>query len=201
LNGEPLIKNYAIAYFPSASLLQFFKSKGSGQLKSCASFGVDFKDEAKEVAKLFNTQPLSHATKNKVLENISKDILHFSCHGYFDNIDPLSSGIKLHDDDGILTAREIFNLKLNAELVTLSACETGVNEAKPGDELIGLTRSLIYAGASSVIVSLWAINDRSTQELMLEFYKLLKNRKDKATALQLAQIKIMEEEKYSHPYY
>jgi CHAT domain-containing protein len=105
----------------------------------------------------------------------------------------------LYDD--MLTAREIFDLKLNAELVTLSACETGINETKQGDELIGFTRALTYAGASSVIVSLWSVYDPSTRELMAEFYKLLKHEKDKATALQQAQIKIMQKDEYSHPYY
>jgi CHAT domain-containing protein len=87
------------------------------------------------------------------------------------------------------------------ELVTLSACQTGINETKPGDELIGLTRALIYAGTSSVIVSLWSVYDPSTRELMVEFYKQLKEGKDKATALQQAQIKIMSKGEYSHPYY
>ncbi len=75
------------------------------------------------------------------------------------------------------------------------------NETKPGDELIGLTRALIYAGAASVIVSLWSVDAASTQRLMVEFYKQLKAGKDKATALQQAQIKIMEKEEYSLPYY
>jgi CHAT domain-containing protein len=199
LKGDPLIKNHAIAYSPSASLLQFFKNKGSGFLKTCASFEIVFKEESEEVAKLFETKAYLDATKNTVVENSNKDILHFSCHGYFNNADPLSSGIALQD--GILTAREIFNLKLNSELVTLSACQTGFNESKPGDELIGLTCSVIYAGAASVIVSLWSVDAYSTQELMMEFYKLLKDGVDKATALQQAQIKIMLRQEYSHPYY
>ena len=86
-------------------------------------------------------------------------------------------------------------------MVTLSACETGLNESKPGDELIGLTRSIIYAGAASVIVSLWSVYDPSTRELMIEFYKELKDGKSKATALQQAQIKIMQKEEYSHRYF
>ncbi len=199
LNGEPLIKSHAVVYSPSASLLQFYKNKGSGFLKSCASFGIVFKEEAEEIARLFDTRAYLNATKNNVSENIGKDILHFSCHGYFNNTDSLSSGIELQD--GILTAREIFDLKLNSELVTLSACQTGLNESKPGDELIGLTRSLIYAGAGSVIVSLWSVDALSTQEWMVEFYMELKNGKDKATAVQQAQIKIMSIEEYSHPYY
>lgn len=90
---------------------------------------------------------------------------------------------------------------MNAELVTLSACETGISQTKRGDELIGLTRALIYAGAPSVIVSLWSVYDPSTRELMVELYRQLKSGKDKATALQQAQIKIMSKEEYSHPYY
>ena len=161
-----------------------------------------FEGESKNVAGLFSTKPYNaeSATKDKVIETCTdKDVIHFSCHGYFDNADPLSSGVKLYDD--VLTAREIFDMRLDTELVTLSACQTGLNERSPGDELIGLTRAFLYADSPSVIVSLWSVDARSTQELMLEFYKLLKNGSDKATALQEAQKRIMENEKYSHPYY
>jgi len=149
----------------------------------------------------YHEKSLKIAKDIKVIDVINdKDIIHFSCHGYFDDLDPLSSGVELHNKEK-LTAREIFNMRLNAELVTLSACETGLNEIKPGGELIGLTRSLLYAGTPSVIVSLWIVDSTSTQELMLEFYRLLKNGKDKADALKEAQIKIMEKPEYSHPYY
>jgi CHAT domain-containing protein/tetratricopeptide (TPR) repeat protein len=207
LNRDPLIRNHPIVYSPNASLLQFYKRKGSNSLKSCASFGVDFPFEAENIAEIFNSQPYIDATKATVLENIrNKDVLHFSCHGLFDNSDPLSSGILLYNDKypkarDILTAREIFNLELKAELVTLSACETGINEIKPGEELIGLTRGFLYAGAASVMVSLWSVNAPSTQRLMREFYTQLKGGKDKASALQQAQIKTMETNGYEHPYY
>jgi tetratricopeptide (TPR) repeat protein len=161
-----------------------------------------FEGESKNVAGLFSTKPYNaeSATKDKVIETCTdKDVIHFSCHGYFDLVDPLSSGVKLYDN--VLTAREIFDMRLDTELVTLSACQTGLNEISPGDELFGLTRAFLYVGAPSVIVSLWSVDARSTQELMLEFYKLLKNGSDKATALQEAQKRIMENEKYSHPYY
>ena len=92
-------------------------------------------------------------------------------------------------------------MRLNTELVTLSACETGYNQRSPGDELIGLTRAFLYAGAPSVIVTLWPVYGRSAQKLMLEFYRQLKNGANKATALQKAQIKVMETKKYSHPYF
>ena len=203
LRSERLIRQHPVAYSPSVSLIKFFQNKGSGKLQSCASFGVVFEEESEKVAELFGSKPSNGylATKEKVFKNcIDKDIIHFSCHGYFDDVDPLSSGVELYAHE-ILSAREIFGMKLNSELVTLSACQTGLNQRRPGDELIGLTRALIYAGAPSVIVSLWSVDARSTQELMLEFYKLLKNGIDKATALQEAQKKIMDKKEYSHPYY
>jgi CHAT domain-containing protein/Flp pilus assembly protein TadD len=210
LRGEPLIKRHPVVYSPSASIIKFCKSKGSNTLKSCASFGIDpygriketVEKEAEEVAGLFNSTGYTdyQATKNTVLKNCTdKDVIHFACHGYFDYTDPLSSGVVLHDK--VLTAREIFDIRLTTELVTLSACQTGINETSPGDELIGLTRAFLYAGAPSVVVSLWSVDSPSTYELMLSFYNHLKNGADKATALQMAQIKIMEETEYTHPYY
>jgi CHAT domain-containing protein len=109
----------------------------------------------------------------------------------FDRVDPLSSGILLNNNK-ILTAKEIFNLKLNSGLIVLSACQTGFNKTRPGDELIGLTRAFIYAGTPSLIVSLWSVDAKSTEELMVEFYRSLKKGDDKVVALQQAQIKIMQ---------
>jgi CHAT domain-containing protein len=220
LKGEPIIRHYPVAYTPSASLMQYFRT-GKGRLENSASFGVVlredelvFGEEAEMVSRLLNCQHFPNATKQTVLSNLAgKDILHFSCHGYFDNDEPLSSGIILHGDEyediennftfDILTAQEIFNLKerMNADLVAVSACETGLSDRRPGDELVGLTRSLLYAGASSVIVSLWSVAAHSTMELMEEFYTQLKDGKDKATALQQAMIKIMMKPEYSHPYF
>lgn len=203
LNGNPLIENHPVAYSPSASLVRFCQKRGSRTLNSCASFGVVFEQEAKDVAALFDTQAFRghSATKSRVLSNCTdKDIIHFSCHGYFDNEDPLSSGIELHGGK-VLTAREVFDIRLRATLVTLSACQTGLNERRPGDDLIGLTRSFLYAGSSSVIVSLWSVDAHSTRDLMLEFYTHLKRGMDKATALQQAQKRVREQQAYSHPYY
>ena len=87
---------------------------------------------------------------------------------------------------------KLFGLRFKTELVTLSECQTGLNQTNPGDELIGFTRALIYAGVPSVVVSLWSVDARSTQELMLEFYRLLKNGMDKATVLQEAQKRTMD---------
>jgi CHAT domain-containing protein/Tfp pilus assembly protein PilF len=203
LNGEPLIKSHPVAYAPSASSLKFCLGKGTGKLENCVSFGVDFEEEAEKVATLFNTTADngSMATKDNVIRKCGNgvhDIIHFSCHGEFVSDEPLSSYIKLYNDQR-LTAKEIFDFKLNTELVTLSACQTGINETSKGDDLIGLTRALLYAGAPSIIVSLWSVDAQSAQEFMIEFYTLLKSNIDKASALQEAQKKMME--KHPHPYY
>jgi CHAT domain-containing protein len=155
------------------------------------------------------------ATKGLVRQRLAEagediDILHFACHGYFDRYQALKSGIKLapenddtsgneetqeveQTDESLwnLTAEEIFGLEMRADLVTLSACESGVNERRPGDELIGLTRALIYAGTPSVVVSLWSVDEISTSILMSRFYQALKDGANKAEALQKAQIGLM----------
>jgi CHAT domain-containing protein len=202
LNEEPLIVNHPVSYSPSVSLIRFCRNKGSGKLQTCASFGVVFEEEAEEVARLFDSEPHGdpRATNEQVMEYCTgKDVIHFSCHGKFDDVDPLSSGIELHG--GVLTARKIFGMRLDSELVTLSACQTGLNERSPGDELIGLTRAFLYAGSPSVVVSLWSVDPQSTQELMLEFYGLLLDGHSIAEALQEAQKRMVEREEYYHPYY
>jgi CHAT domain-containing protein len=211
LDGEPLIKKYPVVYYPSASLIKFSGSKGSGKLNSCVSFGVVQNGEpflkavveetSSDTARLFDGRSFngSAATKEVVFkESPNKDIVHFSCHGFFDAKNPVNSGMELYDDK-VLTASEVFDMTLDAELVTLAACETAISQRSLGDELIGLTRSFLYAGASSVVASLWPVDSLSTQELMKEFYKNLKDGVDKAKALQKAQKEIMQ--KYSHPNY
>jgi CHAT domain-containing protein len=98
-----------------------------------------------------------------------------------------------------LSFYDVFDLELDAELVTLSACNTGLNELSSGDELSGLMRGFLYAGAPSLMVSLWAVNDRSTSELMQSFYRHMADGTPKRTALRLAQLEMLE--RYGHPYY
>ena len=139
---------------------------------------------------------IENPIKENVIQNLDANILHLSCHGYFDNIEPLESGIVLKDKES-LTAKDILylsgdNKRINADLITLSACDTGISDNKPGDELIGLSRSLIYAGANSLILSLWPVNSYATKELMIEFYSNLKSGDTKSIALQKTQTKIRE---------
>lgn len=155
--------------------------------------------EAKAIAKLFKTQPLigNQATETKVTQRLPQArLIHLATHGLFDNVQGLNSGIALTPDsqnengDGLLTAGEILDLQLNAELVVLSACDTGRGRIS-GDGVIGLSRSLISAGVPSVLVSLWSVPDAPTAELMTEFHQNLQNNPDKATALREAMLKIM----------
>jgi CHAT domain-containing protein len=105
------------------------------------------------------------------------------------------------DEDGFLTAREIFDLNLKADLVVLSACDTGRGERKSGEGIVGLTWALFVAGAPSQIVSQWAVNDASTAQLMQSFYANLRGGKSKGDALREAELSLMKEAAHSHPYY
>ncbi|MDZ8032694.1 CHAT domain-containing tetratricopeptide repeat protein [Nostoc sp. DedSLP04] len=162
--------------------------------------------EANEIAKLFKTKAFigKQAVKAKMLPKLSQArIIHLATHGLLDDFKGLGvpGAIALAPsgngqlNDGLLTADEILDLKLNAELVVLSACDTGRGQIT-GDGVIGLSRSLITAGTPSVIVSLWSVPDAPTAELMTEFYRNWQERKlDKAQALRQAMLKTME----NHP--
>jgi CHAT domain-containing protein len=150
--------------------------------------------EAKDIAKLFNAKALigNQATKAFVLDKMPQaKLIHLATHGLIGDFKELGipGAIALAPDsikanksepgDGLLTASEILDLKLNANLVVLSACDTGQGRVS-GDGVIGLSRSLISAGASSVLVSLWAVSDEATAFLMTEFYRNLRMNPDKA---------------------
>jgi CHAT domain-containing protein len=103
---------------------------------------------------------------------------------------------------GLLTANEIYNLKLPAELVVLSACQTGLGKEFRGEGLVGLTRGFMYAGAARVVVSLWSVNDKATSELMQRFYRgVLKEGQRPAAALRSAQIEMWKQSQFQAPYY
>lgn len=142
--------------------------------------------------------------KNKDLSGYT--YLHLATHGFVNEDYPELSGLLLAQDstsreDGILYSGEIYNLRLKADLVTLSACETGLGKIAPGEGIIGLSRALLYAGAQNVIVSLWKVYDVSTADLMEHFYKGLLQGQDKAQALQAAKQHLIRQGKYDHPYY
>ena len=145
--------------------------------------------------------------KSGGLENFK--IIHFATHGFVNTEEPELSAILLAQDstckqDGILFAGEISNLKLKSDLVTLSACETGLGRQYDGEGIVGLTRAFLYAGAKNIIVSLWQVNDKSTSDLMIDFYKgILTKRKNQnySQSLRKAKLKMIDEGKFSNPFY
>jgi CHAT domain-containing protein len=106
-------------------------------------------------------------------------------------------------NDGFLRTDEVFNLRMGGSLVMLSACETGLGKEKSGEGVIGLTRAFLYAGAPTVGVSLWSVSDRSTADLMTDFYRNLfaKEGVSPLAAMRASQIKMIAGKKYSAPFY
>lgn len=149
--------------------------------------------EANAIAPLLNTQALtgSRATKAAIVQQMPQvRFIHLATHGILDDVRGLGSAIALapaDSDNGLLSAEDILNLKLNAELVVVSACESGRGRIT-GDGVIGLSRAFIAAGTPSVIVSLWSIPDAPTAVLMTEFYRQLQQHANKAQALRLAML-------------
>ncbi len=155
--------------------------------------------EAKAIAPLFNTQAIigNKATKAAVKQQLpSARIIHLATHGLADDVRGLGSWIALAPsgkDNGLLTAEEILEeLNLNAELVVMSACQTGKGRIT-GDGIIGLSRSWISAGVSNVVVSLWFVPDDATQLLMTQFYENMRQNPDKAVALRKAMLTTMKQ--------
>lgn len=199
-----LIDRNPICYTPSASVMKYCHAKRKGKREKALiladSLGdrLHTQEQAIAIKELFDPQAELYigqqATKDLLKQKLEEakadlDILHLACHGNFEAQEALKSSIDLAGGEK-LTAEEIFSLQMNADLVTLSSCESGINENRPGDELMGLTRALIYAGTSSVVVSLWSVDQVSTSILMSRFYQKLKAGVNKAEALQQAQIEL-----------
>lgn len=157
-------------------------------------------EEAEEIAKLLKTTALigAQATKAQILQKLpSARFVHLATHGLLEyaGSNGIPGAIAVapdHQDDGLLTSTEILNLRLNAELVVLSACDTGQGKIT-GDGVIGLSRAWISANVPSVIVSLWAVPDAQTAMLMTAFYQKLQSQPDKAQALRQAMLTTMQE--------
>jgi len=218
VDGGTLIDRFPIAYAPSAAVLgrviqRTAGVEGTGDGRGALVLGYTphererkvFEGEAVQVAEFFGAE--AHLGKDATgallrEKGAQHDTLHLSCHGFFDPTDPLASGLQLAD--GVLTARDIMGLKLNADLVTLSACQTALSDQQPGDELVGLTRALLYAGASSVLVTLWSVSAVAALELMGDFYGRLRGQdgaKVKAEAVALREAMLEMRKQREHPYY
>lgn len=136
-------------------------------------------------------------------------IVHFSTHGLLDSRHPELSGLVLslvdeagRPQDGFLRLQDIYTLRLNADLVVLSACQTGLGKDVRGEGVIGLVRGFMYAGAPRVMASMWEVDDAATAELMKRFYRgVLQEKLTPAAALRAAQIEMLKKSHWQSPYY
>jgi CHAT domain-containing protein len=136
-------------------------------------------------------------------------VIHFATHGIIDNYHPELSGVVLslfnekgERQDGFLRLHDIYNLKLPADLVVLSACSTALGKEIVGEGLIGLVRGFMYAGSRRVLASLWKVDDEATSELMTRFYRaLFEKGLAPSAALQAAQVELMKTKRWAHPFY
>lgn len=207
-----LIERHEISYLPAASLLRYIRqSQVTGV--GVAAFGhsqdgrLPFAvQEAKTVAHLLGGDVyLEEQATLAQLQTVAPQVrlLHLATHGDFNQDNPLFSGLALAD--GALNTLDIFNLRLRASLVTLSACQTGRSVVKGGDELQGLLRAFLYAGAQSLLLGLWRVADHSTLHFMERFYHNLAQGMSKGEAIRHTQSLFIGgdglEARYTHPYY
>lgn len=203
-DGQSLLRENGprLAYAPSASvLLRYCRRKVSAAPQSCLALGYNgdgamvlrhAEDEAEAIARLWQGDARTGrlATKEVLREAGRYRIIHISCHGQFDPQVPLASTLHLNEHENLSASEILASLCLDAEFVTLSACETGISRIMRGDELIGLMRAFLAAGTPSLVVSQWRVEEVSTRIIMERFHRNLILGQDKATALQDAQLYI-----------
>ncbi len=170
------------------------------------------KEEVLKIAGLFPAHQadlfLGKQATETTLKKLPLDdyrIIHFACHAFLDDKLPFRSALVLsreadEEEDGFLQVREIYGLKMDADLVVLSACQTGNGALEQAEGLVGLTRSFFHAGANAVLSTIWAINDQTTALLMERFYSCLAQGLDKSSALREAKLSLLRSP-HSHPYY
>ena len=211
-----LAERVALTFLPSAGVRRFLAARQPAATRSLLLLGnPDLGDkafdlpgaqaEARAIKGIWpdSTVLLRKAATKSALTRAGGlfRVIHVAAHGEFVAEQPLASRLLLAPegaDDGRLTAGDLYALRLPADLVTLSACETGLGQVLSGDDVIGLTRGFLYAGAGSVVASLWPVSDAETQFLMTGFYRSLKTQ-PKADALRQAQLETLR--RYPHPFY
>ncbi|MBK8988082.1 MAG: CHAT domain-containing protein [Chloroflexi bacterium] len=199
-----LLAQFEMSYLPSASMLRYCQTavRADGGLLALGYSGdgrlPHAPHEAQSIAQMWGGTTLLE--QEATLENLrqhtaSYRLIHLATHGEFRPDNPLFSGLALAD--GWLTTLDIFNLRLQASLVTLSACQTGRSLVGGGDELLGLMRAFLSAGAASLLATFWPVEDMSTAALMGNFYRALTTGASKGSALRQAQLHIIDQ----HPYF
>jgi tetratricopeptide (TPR) repeat protein len=202
-----LVDQYPITIVPSAAVFDACRQAARPIGDRALVVGIDdpglpwVPREVEMVSAIWPTAQIAQgpkATSRALRHHVgSFDVLHLATHGVFRADNPAFSSIKLAD--AWLTVKDLAELARGAQLVTLSACETGVSGISPGDEVIGLTRGLLSAGCSSAVASLWTVSDESTARLMESFYAGLKTGVGPAEAMRTAMVGLREQ--YDHPYF
>jgi CHAT domain-containing protein len=202
-----LIDSFRVSYAPSATIYSLCQNRRPKATGPALVMGIPDEaaplilDEARAVAAAIPQSELflgKDATAEELqIKGARSRLIHIATHGHFRQDNPMFSGIRL--GDSVLSLYDLYQLKLPAELITLSGCATGLNVVAAGDELVGLARGLIYAGARSALLTLWDVQDRSTLEFMTSFYRNLSDSGDKSQALKMASLALREQ--YPHPYY
>jgi len=202
-----LIEHCEISYAPSAAIFLQCLLRSEHRLNRALLMGVSdeqaprIADEIEAIKSVFQnvtTHVEDAATAVALRRDAARvDVVHLACHGQFRSDNPLFSALKLAD--GWFTVRDAYGLKLDNALVTLSGCETGVNAVAPGDELIGLARGFFAAGARSVLLSLWMVDDEATNQMMVDFYQETKTGHSLSASLRAAQLKMLQ--KNPHPFF
>ena len=211
--GRYLVERYTMRLLPSATVLKFLDKGTQSELDLLAFGNPDLGDPqydlpgAEEETRVIDQD--WQGTKVLLREFATEAnfkrfapafrYLHLASHGEFDADQPLQSRMLLaggDGEDGSLTVDELYGLRLNAEMVVLSACETGLGDVERGDDVIGLNRGFLYAGAQSIVSSLWPVSDEATAHMMKAFYANLKTL-PRASALRAAMLST--KEAYPHP--
>jgi CHAT domain-containing protein len=202
-----LIDKFAVSYAPSASVYALCREKAANVSGGSLILGIAdaqaplILEEVEALrailpdAKLFVGEAASEAVLKS--HGPASRIVHIATHGYFRQDNPMFSSIRL--GDSYLSLYDLYHFKLPAELVVLSGCATGRNTVTPGDELMGLVRGLLQAGAQSLMLSLWDVHDASTRDFMIAFYSRLVEGMSKPLALQDAMAELRKS--HPHPYY
>jgi CHAT domain-containing protein len=217
--GRFLIQDFTVSVLPNATSLYYLDKDVTADRDHILALGdplfknprlsLQFADnEIRAVCRYFPKSLIF--TKTDARESVLRDreirdtgVVHIAAHGVYNVQDPLASALLLAGDDtydGNLETVEIYSLTMNPRLVVLSACQSGVGEVENGDEVQSLNRAFLYAGAGSVISSLWNVNDKATAVFMDEFYRNMKSM-NTADALREAQLALQKTAEYNSPYY
>ena len=185
-----------------------------GSKEEVEQIKVQFEQHQQSVSMMLYDSAQEDYVKNGMLSGYR--YLHIASHGFVNQEEPEFSGLFLaapdsaSENDGVLFSGEIYSVPLNAEMVTLSACETGLGKISRGEGILGLSRALIYAGAKNLTVSLWKVSDASTRDLMIQYYQNITNQPrpqdrfqtlDYAPSLREAKLQMIQNGTYAHPYY